>query len=215
MSKKTFVMGAAVLGAAGLLVKLLGAVFRIPLANMIGPLGMAYYQPAYYIYTFFLIISTSGIPVAISRMISERVAVGNYIEANRVFKISMYIMLAIGIPSFLLLFFGAGLIADLSGAPHSKLAMMAIAPSLILVPVMAAYRGIFQGMQDMNPTAVSQIGEQVFRVVAGLSLAYVLYKGADLMGLLANYTSHEKGAAGAAFGATVGSIGGLLVVLII
>ena len=78
MSKKSFVQGAAVLAVAGLLVKFLGAIFRIPLANMLGDVGMGYYQPAYYIYNLFLVIATAGIPVAISRMVSERYSFGQY-----------------------------------------------------------------------------------------------------------------------------------------
>lgn len=107
MAKKSFVQGAAVLAVAGLLVKVLGAIFRIPLGNMIGTEGMANYNPAYYVYNFFLILATAGIPVAISRMVSERASFGQFGEAHRVFKISRSLMLVIGGASFIIVFLGA------------------------------------------------------------------------------------------------------------
>ncbi|GAB1476035.1 polysaccharide biosynthesis protein [Bacillota bacterium] len=201
MTKKSFLQGAFVLGIAGLIIKVMGAVFRIPLANIIGDTGMGYYQTAYPVYVLLLTLSTAGVPVAISRMVAERNALGNPREAYRVFKISFALLFAIGISSSAVLFFGAGFIVNSLGNPGAKLAMMSIAPALLFVPVMAAFRGFFQGMQNMNPTAVSQVIEQLFRVAVGLSAAV----------MLAN-TSLEFAAAGASFGATAGSIAGLAAV---
>ena len=221
MSKenKSFVKGAAILGAAGLVVKILGAVFRIPLGNMVSETSMAYYQPAYYIYTFFIVIATSGIPVAISRMVSERAVQGDYRGAHRAFKVSAFLMFGIGAVSFLLLFFGAGAISAGMSSPNAKYPMMVIAPALLLVPLMAAYRGYFQGMQNMNPTAVSQVIEQVFRVGFGLSLAYLFYRSAPAFlswaGDDATTASDVKGAMGAISGATIGSAAGLALIIFI
>lgn len=214
MSKNTFVKGAAILGAAGLIVKILGAVFRLPLANMIGPTGMAYYSPAYYTYTVFVTIATSGIPVAISKMVSERITVGNFEEAHHVYRVSLKLLTAIGAVSFVVMFFGAGIIANLQGIEESKLPMMAVAPALLIVPVMAAYRGYFQGMQNMRPTAISQIIEQVFRVFFGLLLGFMLFRETIGEGF-GDYSPGEKGAAGAAFGATIGAIGGLAIIIFV
>ena len=214
MSKNTFVKGAALLGAAGLIVKFLGAVFRLPLANMIGATGMAYYSPAYYTYTVFVTIATSGIPVAISKMVSERITVGNFEEAHHVYRVSLKLLTVIGAVSFVVMFFGAGIISDLQNIEEAKLPMMAVAPALLIVPVMAAYRGYFQGMQNMRPTAISQIIEQVFRVFFGLLLGFMLFRetiGEDFV----DYSPGEKGAAGAAFGATVGALGGLAIIFFV
>lgn len=212
MAKKSFVQGAAVLGIAGLLVKVLGAVFRIPLGNLIGSGGMANYTPAYYVYNLFLILATSGIPVAISRMVSERASTGQYLEAHRVFKLSRNLMMTIGICSFVIVFCCSDIFAALTGVPGTALAMKAISPALIFVPFMASYRGYFQGMQEMTPTAISQFFEQVFRVIVGLVLAYTFFNAAKNSSL---YTPEEAGAAGATLGAVAGSIGGLLVMLIV
>lgn len=211
MAKKSFIQGAAVLAVAGLLVKFLGAIFRIPLANMLGDVGMGYYQPAYYIYNLFLVIATAGIPVAISRMVSERYSFGQYYEAQRVFKLSRALMVCIGAASFLIVFFGAEIFVP-ENVPEAVLAVRAISPALILVPLMASYRGYFQGQQDMTPTAVSQFIEQVFRVAVGLFLAYTLF---NTMYKSMNASPEEAGAAGATLGAVAGSIGGLLVMLIV
>jgi len=202
MTKKSFLQGAVILGAAGLFIKALGAVFRIPLGNLIGPIGMSYYQTAYPVYVFFLMLATAGIPIAISKMVSERVATDNYFEAGRVFRVSFILLLFIGVASSSICFFGAGPITAAMSVNEAKYSMMAIAPALLIVPMMAAFRGYFQGMQNMTLTAVSQSVEQFFRVAFGLYLAY------RLLG-----TGLEYSAAGAASGATIGAAFGLICVI--
>ncbi len=202
MAKKSFMQGAVILGIAGIIIKIMGAFFRIPLANLIGDKGMGYYQTAYPIYVLFLTLATAGIPIAISKMVSERVAVDHHYEAYRVFRVSFILLFTIGICSSAVLFFGADYIVNAIGNPGAKYAMMAIAPALLFVPIMAAYRGYFQGMQNMKPTAASQVVEQFFRVAVGLSLAYFLIKD-----------GREFAAAGASFGATAGSVTGLITVI--
>ncbi len=211
----TLIKGAAILGIAGIVVKLLGVVFRLPLAAMIGATGMSYYSPAYYIYTVFVIIATSGIPVAISKLVAESEAVGDHEEGHRVFRMSFVLMFLIGLVSFFIMFFGAGKIAEFQGIEEAKLPMMAVAPALLIVPVMSAYRGYYQGLQNMIPPAASQVVEQAFRVFFGLGLSYLLYTGILNGGFLSGFSAGEKGAAGAAFGATTGAIGGLLTILLI
>jgi stage V sporulation protein B len=111
MSKKSFVKGAAILAAAGLLSKFIGAMFRIPLVNIIGSIGIGYYQMAYPIYSFLLIVSTAGIPTAISKMVAENIALGNYRDAHRVFRISVRLMLIIGLSTFIVFSAGSRLTA--------------------------------------------------------------------------------------------------------
>ena len=212
---KSFLRGAAILGLAGIFVKILGAVYQLPFAAMMGGTGLAYYKPAYDVYTVFIVISTSGIPVAVSRMVSERIIVQNHIGAHRVFKLSFKLMLTIGILSFAIMFFGADAIAKISAVPESALSMRFIAPALILVPIMAAFRGYYQGQQNMKPTALSQIFEQIFRVIFGLGTAYLMLHAILGTRLLKSFSATEKGAAGGAFGATVGSLAGLAVMLLV
>lgn len=211
-NKQTLIKGATVLGLAGLIVKLLGAVFRLPLVNWIGDIGMANYGPAYNIYVFLLILATSGLPVAISKMVSESIAVGNHYQAHKVFKISSTMMICMGFVFFVTLYIFAPQFASLMNNPDSALGMRAISPALLLVPIMAAFRGYFQGMQNMRPTAVSEIIEQFCRVFAGLGAAYYLFFISESSG---SYDKYTKGAAGANFGATAGAIGGLLIIAFI
>ena len=205
MANSKILKGTAILGIAGIFVKILGAVFRIPLTALIGTEGMAYYGYAYPLYSLFLVIATAGIPVAISRMVSEKIAYNDFSGAQRVFRVSRWLLLAIGVFAFAVCFFGAELIAKyVSKDMGAVLPIKAIAPALIFVPVMSAYRGYFQGRQNMNPTAISQFIEQIFRVAVGLILASVMVA----QGL-------EMAAAGATFGATVGSIAGLFIIMLI
>lgn len=199
-----FIKGAAILGIAGVVIKLLGAVFRIPLTNWIGDDGMSYYGFAYSIYGALLVLSTAGIPVAISRMVSERIAVGEYRNAHKVFKTATSLLFCIGIFSFAVCYFGGELITEKLGNPDAALAVKAISPALLFVPLFSAFRGYFQGRQNMNPTAISEITEQLVRVIVGLYLAYTLMD----KGL-------KEAAAGASFGASAGSIAGLGIIVVI
>ena len=200
----TFVGGAIILGFAGLLVKLLGALFRIPLGNIIGDDGMGYYQTAYPIYNLFLTIATAGIPTAIARMTSERYAIDRPYEAYRVFRISSVLLFATGALSCGIFFFGAGAISNAVKEPDAIYCMRSIAIALLFVPLMGSFRGFFQGRQNMRPTAVSQVVEQIFRVAVGLSLTVLLLdKGLPIA------------AAGASFGAAAGGIFGFICILLI
>lgn len=214
MNKQSLIKGATVLAVAGVVVKILGAVFRLPLVNWIGDTGMANYGPAYYIYAFLVILATSGLPVAISKMVSESIAIGNHYQAHRVFTLSSRLMFGMGFAFFVILFVFAPQIAELMNNPDAAPGMRMIAPSLVLVPIMAAFRGYFQGMQNMKPTAVSQIVEQFFRVVVGLGGAYILFFVIG-DGVFGGYDKYAGGAAGANLGATAGSLGGLLMILFI
>lgn len=204
MAKKTFLKGAVILGVAGIIIKVLGAFFRIPLANIIGDTGMGYYQTAYPVYVLLLTLSTAGIPTAIARLVSERTAEGNHREAYRIFRLSFKLLFIIGIVCSAILFFGAPYIVGMYARPEAVYAMRAIAPALFFVPLMASFRGYFQGLQEMTPTAISQVFEQLFRVIGGLSLALILVP----------YGLHYA-AAGASFGATAGAIFGLIAIVIV
>ena len=205
LSRRTFVYGAAILAVAGIVIKIIGFAFRIPLGNMIGDDGMGYYSAVYPLYTLLVVIATTGIPIAISRLVSEAIADDDYGAAGKVFKTAFVLMAAVGVCFFAVLFFGApaitGSIKNLSGSVH---AMKAIAPALLFVPIMATIRGYFQGHQNMKPTALSQIIEQAFRVLFGLVIAYALI-GKGL----------EYAAAGGTFGATAGAAAGFVTLGII
>jgi len=205
VNKQTIIYGAAILSVAGIIIKILGFFFRIPLGNLIGDEGMGYYNAVYPIYTLLVVIATTGIPIAVSRLVAERNAEGDVIGSDRVFNVARALMAIIGVGFFCILFFGAPAItSSLTDLSDAEVAMRAIAPALIFVPIMAAYRGYFQGLQNMKPTALSQLTEQAFRVAIGLALAFALF----------GY-GKEYAAAGGTFGATAGAVAGLITLLII
>lgn len=201
---KTMVRGVAIMSIAGVISKFLGAFFRIPLANWIGAKGMSYYSAAYSIYSFFLFISMAGLPVAISRMISERNAIGDEKNLNRVFRVSLLLMISLGAISSTILFFSADAISVKIANRGAYLSMIALAPVLLFAPIEASFRGYFQGRQNMLPTGFSEIIEQFFRVIVGLSLAYFFLQ-----------SSLVKASAGATFGASVGSLAAMIVLILI
>ncbi|MGB5823976.1 MAG: polysaccharide biosynthesis protein [Proteocatella sp.] len=203
--KSTFVKGAVILGLAGIVVKILGAAFRIPITWIITSEGLGYYQTAYPIYVLLISIATSGFPVAISKMVSARRAVGDVRGADRVFKIIFKILLGMGVVTSTVMLFSADYIVTVMlQNPKAYMALVALVPAILLVPIMAAFRGYFQGLNNMNPSAISQIAEQFARVIFGVSLAIIFVP----KGL-------EYGAAGATFGATAGAVCGLVVMLVI
>lgn len=206
MSKKgnSFLKGAAILSIAGILVKILGAIYRIPLSNIIKPEGMGYYQTAYPFYTLLLTLSTAGIPVAIAKLVSENRAIGDYKSAYKVFKVALVGLTIGGLLTSLFVAIGAKPIVDSLGNSNAYYALIALVPALLFVPIMSAFRGLFQGRQSMIPTALSQVVEQLFRVVFGLSLTYLLLgKGRPIA------------AGGASFGGSMGAIAGLITILIV
>lgn len=198
------IKGATILAVAGILSKVLGAFFRIPLTNLIGAEGQAYYGAAYPVYSFFLVLSSAGIPVAIARMVAERVTLKDHKNAHRVYVSSLYLMLTIGIVSFVICFFGADYIAALLKNPGAATAIRGLAPALLLAPVVSSYRGYFEGYQNMFPTGFSQVLEQFARVVVGLTLSFVLIS-----------KSLELAVGGATFGASAGLAVALIVLLIL
>lgn len=202
MSNDKFLHGAMILTLAGLVVKIIGSVNRILLSRLLGGEGIGLYQMAYPVYLLLLAISSAGIPVAISIIISRYLAKGDLGNVRRVFRLSLSLMAALGLSLALLLVLAAGWLVD-SGVikdGRAYYSLVALAPAVFFGTVLASFRGLFQGYQLMTPPAVSQILEQFIRVVTMLVLAYVLLP----YGL-------EYAAAGAAFGAVPGSLMGMLV----
>jgi len=193
------------LTAAGLISRLLGAGYRLPLASFLGDEGIGLYQMAYPIYTTILSLSTAGIPVAISKLVAEKMADGDKPGAYRVFRISLFILTVVGLVSSIALLLGAHYLAQhILRDPRAYYAVVGVAPAIFIVSVMSAFRGFFQGFQTMLPTAVSQVIEQIVRVATVFGLAiYLLPRGI------------EYAAGGATFGAVTGALASLFFLLIV
>jgi len=163
-----FLKGVFVLSVGGIVAKVIGAVYRIPLTNIIGSYGMGLYQLVFPLFSLLLTISTAGIPVAVSKLVAEKFAIGKYDHANKVFKTALVMLALFGLAGSVLLFVFAGKISALQGNVQATSAYKIIAPSVFLVCVISAYRGYFQGLMQMEPTALSQIVEQIAKMTIGL-----------------------------------------------
>lgn len=205
MEKKgNFLRGALVLSIAGAVSKILGAIYRIPLARLLGGEGMGLYQMAYPIYTTILALATAGVPVAISVLVSRKETQGYTGDSKKIFRISLIILFIFGIILTLLVMLGAHFLANsVLREPRAYYPILAVAPAIFFACLMSVFRGYFQGHQWMIPTAVSQVLEQVFRVSAVVIMAFILFpRGLDYA------------AAGATFGAVVGGFVGLIVLIV-
>ena len=168
---KSIIGGMTVLGLAGVICKLVGVLYSIPLTWMIGTSGLGVYNAVFPAYNLLLTISSAGIPVAISRMVSHYVTCRDPRSARRIFRVAAWALTALGLITTILLMALSGYLAEKTGTAAAKAGYMAIAPSLFLVCVMSAFRGYMQGHRNMLPTAVSQLIEQVGKVAVALPLA--------------------------------------------
>lgn len=195
--------GAIILLIANIVVKVVGAIFKIPLARILGEEGMGYFSTAYQVYTWLFIVATAGIPVAISKMISESRTQNRINEIKNIYSVSIKLLIVIGACGFALLFFGADFIANtLLKNPGAAYGIRAVAPALLFVSLMSTYRGYFQGHQNMVPTALSEIFEALGKLIIGFGAAYLLMsKGKQIS------------AAGAVLGVSCGALMGFLILI--
>lgn len=200
--KQNFMVGAAILTVSTLAVKILGLLFSMFLANFIDTESMAYFYTAYDIFSVFLMLSTAGLPIAVSRMVGTAYAQGRKKEADRVFFVAFWLFFAIGLLGCLAMFFGADWISStVMSTPGAAPAVMALSPTMFFISVMSALRGYFQGRSNMTPTAVSQTIEAVTKVIVGVGLAiYILQR----------YDSHDWAAVGAIIGVSFSAFLGTL-----
>lgn len=197
--------GTVLLAFAGFTVKIIGAVYRIILARLIGVEGIGLYQMAYPIYLVFLSLSTAGIPIALSKLIAEKEIQKDYQGVKLVFQAALILLLSLGMTCSLMMGLSARWLAEKVVAdPRAVYAIWALAPAIFFMSLLSVFRGFFQGKREMGLSAVSQIIEQAVRVGVAIILAVLLIK-----------EGVEYAAAGAAFGATIGGAASLLYLTLI
>ena len=196
--KQSTAKGFAILTISNLLVRFIGFVYVIPLTYLIGNVGNGLYGVGYQIYVFLFILSNTGLPSAIAKVVSENRAVGDYESAHLAFKVAFKILLVMGISTTILMALAAFLI-DAYLWPRTLYTILALSPTLLFTSIMSGFRGYFQGMSLMTPTGVSQIIEQIAKAVSAVALAY----------LFLDY-GVELAAGGATFGTTLGAVFGAL-----
>ena len=195
MKKQSLIKGSLILGIAGILTRFLGIFFRWPLFMLIGDEGVGYYQMVYPLYMFFIAMA-SGIPIAMSKMISESNAISDIKTSFQVVKESAILTIFIGTGTSLILFlFSKQIINFLNWDYKAYYSLIGISFAPMIISFVTVLRGFFQGFQNMTPSAISQILEQIGRVVFGVGLAYILLQ-----------KGIEFSAGAASFGATAGGI---------
>ena len=222
MSKKrndtSFLVQGSILAIASLVSRVIGLVYRIPLTAIIGDHGNDYYSCAYEIYSLLLLISSYSLPMAVSKMVSARISNGERQNAYRVFKGAMLFAAITGTIACVVVFFGAEELTRLFQTPLGVYALQVLAPTLIIVAVLGVFRGFFQGMGTMIPSAVSQIIEQIVNAVVSVGAAYVLFaygkRIATVLGSKEHYDA-AYGAAGGTLGTSAGAFFGLVFILFV
>ena len=202
--RSAFIHGAIILFIAGFINKILGFVYRIFSVRIVGTEGIGLYEMVFPIYTLILVITTAGVPLAISKLVSEQVSLGNHRQVKKIFRVALSFLLAAGaLFSIVLLFLTPILVRTIFADPRVYWCLMTLAPAVFIISITSAFRGYFQGLQRMTPPAVSQIIEQIARVAFGVYMA-------------SKFLPHglEFGVAGLAAGTVLGEIFGLVVMLI-
>lgn len=200
--KQNYLHGAAILTAGVIIMKVLGAIYKIPLANILGDAGYGYFNAAYTIYSVLFTISTAGLPVALSRLVSEAGTLGHYNQMRRTMSVALAAFAVLGAAlTAVAMLFPTELAIIVINVPEASQCVSALAPAVLLVCLTSAYRGYIQGQSDMKPTTVSQVLEVLVKVIVGLVLAEIFIKAGK---------SIPVAAAGAMFGVTAGSLAALI-----
>lgn len=173
---QSFMIGVMTLLIAQIVVKVLGLIYRVVITNIdgFGDVGNALYGMGYQIYTLLLAISSIGVPNAISKLVSERIAVGKNKEAHEIFKTALILFSIIGLIAGMILFFGSGPIANIMGNKDVQGVMMALSPAILFVSLAAVIRGYFNGMYNMKATSNSQMLEQLFKSIFTIAFVQVV-----------------------------------------
>lgn len=198
-----FASGVLILTLSNLLVKFIGLGLKVPLAAIIGQRGMGYYTSTYDIYVWLYMVSTAGIPVAISIMVSDSRSKGNLRESKRIFSVALRAFIVVGLVGMTIMLVGCKLFSKMYEMPELYYAIIAIAPTLLFICISSAYRGYFQGYQFMVPTAVSEVIESLGKLIIGIVLALLGMRIFTETGRTTEST-YAKSAAFTILGLTVG-----------
>lgn len=212
-----FIVQGGILAVTGVLVRMLGLAKRIPQAYIIGDIGNSYYSAAYEVYNIAYTIAAYGIPLSVSKLVSARVSKGEYKNAHKVFKCALTFAVIMGLVAFFTVFFLADYFSRILHEPMCSLALKVLSPTLFVVCVMAVFRGYFQGLGTMVPTAISQLIEQVFLIGVGLSSAYFFKGYGEKVGLILHneYYKYSYGAAGTTLGCFAGAFAGVIFLILL
>ena len=227
-TKQSFLHGAVILTVATVIVKLVGALFKIPLGNIIGNAGMGYFNTSYNLFNVVYSLAIAGLPIAVAKLVAENEALGQHKNTRKILSISRVLFIATGLTGSFVMLFGARLYSNAVNNPNAFGAVIALAPTVFFACVMSIYRGYYEGLKNMYPTAISQIVEAVIKTVAGLGLTVLAMTLAQnsydttgsVFGIAVGGDEEAKmiifafAAAGAVLGVSISTIGGAVYLLI-
>lgn len=170
---QSFLKGAAILGMSTVIVKLMGMIYKIILSDMLGGVGTGLFNSAYALYNPLFMLSTAGFPIAISRMVSENVTRKRYRDVRQIHRLSIPIFVIAGFVCFVAMILGGFIYVKVINSENAIFAILALSPTIFFGCLMSIYRGYFQGMKNMKPTAVSEIIEACGKLFLGLTAAIV------------------------------------------
>ncbi len=172
--KQNFIQGASILMVSMIIVKVIGAVFKIPLTNVLDATGMAYFNSSYQLFTTIYALTVTGLASAVARMVAACATKGRYRDCRKVLRMAQVIFISLGLlGAFLMVFFSKGF-SNIMEMENARFAIIAMAPAIIFSCMMASYRGYYEGLRNMTPTAVSQVVEVIFKLILGLLFAYAV-----------------------------------------
>lgn len=229
MKSQSLLNGALILSISTLIVKLIGVIYKIPISNMMGAVGRGYFDSAYNLYIPIYTISMAGLPVAVSKMVSQQVALGRYRDVKMIFKVAARLFMLTGVIGTVLLLIFAYPYALIAKTNEVIPSIIAITPSIFFCCIMSIYRGYYNGLRNMNPTAISQIveavGKMIFGIVAAKAVIAYGYSqfeaGAEVFGRTVESEAqamsaiYPYAAAAAAIGVTMGTVIGMIYMMIL
>lgn len=207
--KNNFMVQGAILGAASIVVRIIGLIYRVPLNNILGAEGIAYYGVAFDVYSILLLLSSYSMPLAVSKMVSARAALGQYKNVRKVLRHAVVFSAILGIAAFAITFFGADIFAKILNYPQSATALKVLSPALIILSVLGVLRGYFQGFGNMVPTAISNIIEQIINAIVSIVASSVLFNMAVRAAGQGTASPSAMGAAGGTLGTVLGALSAL------
>lgn len=208
--KSGYLVQGSILAIASILVRLIGLVYRIPMANILGIEGNRIYGVAFSIYNIALILSSYSLPLAVSKMVADRAVKKEYKNSYKIFKCALLFAFISGLLMSLIIYFGAGIGEELFQCPGLAKPLQVLAPTIFVVAILGVFRGFYQGKRTMMPTALSQILEQIINGIISVLAAYYLMKAHS-----ASQSIEAYGAAGGTIGTLMGAITALVFLLFV
>ncbi len=214
-AESNFVVQGSILAVASIVVRLIGIAYRIPMINIIGDEGMGYYGTAFNVYNIALLLSSYSLPLAVSKMVSARLANKQYRSAERIFRAALAYATVVGAITAVVIWFGADFFAEkVFFMPYAAFALRTLAPTVWIMAYLGVFRGYFQGRGTMVPTACSQVFEQIINAIISIVAGSYLFNEALKVEILKNETgtgySNAWGAAGGTIGTGSGAFAALL-----